>query len=218
MLFGYNNKLLIESDTQFYEDIRIELHNNAEIQIRKYSIISAHASLVVYNNSTIQIGKSCKIGCGCNISSRYNSICSIGQEVVLNADSMIFNKYCSKINIGDGSTFEKRNNIIATSNSIVNIGTDCMFSFDVSIINNDGHAIFDKKTQQRKNIGKHITIGRKVWGGVKCTILSGASCGDNVIVGANSVLNKSFSEDNVILAGNPAKVVNKDLYWERYYL
>ncbi|MFU2205153.1 sugar O-acetyltransferase [Streptococcus pluranimalium] len=54
--------------------------------------------------------------------------------------------------------------------------------------------------------GAPITLGDNVWlaGGV--TVLPGVSLGNNVVVGAGSVVTKSFP-DNVVLAGNPAKVI-----------
>ena len=54
--------------------------------------------------------------------------------------------------------------------------------------------------------GSPITLGDNVWlaGGV--TVLPGVTLGNNVVVGAGSVVTKSFP-DNVVLAGNPAKVI-----------
>ncbi len=54
--------------------------------------------------------------------------------------------------------------------------------------------------------GAPIILGDNVWlaGGV--TVLPGATLGNNVVVGAGSVVTKSFP-DNVVLAGNPAKVI-----------
>lgn len=37
--------------------------------------------------------------------------------------------------------------------------------------------------------------------------------GDNVSVGANSVLNKSFPEGNVMVAGAPAKIIKPEVAW-----
>ena len=64
--------------------------------------------------------------------------------------------------------------------------------------------------ERRKGIGlpKKVTIGNNVWIGGGVTILPGVSLGNNVIVGAGSVVTKSFP-DNVVIAGNPAKIIKK---------
>jgi len=53
-----------------------------------------------------------------------------------------------------------------------------------------------------------ITIGNHVWLGANVTILPGITLGNNVVVGAGSVVTKSYP-DNVILVGNPARVLRK---------
>lgn len=55
--------------------------------------------------------------------------------------------------------------------------------------------------------GKPITIGDNVWIGGGATILPGVTLGDNVVVAAGSVVTKSFDQNNIVLAGNPARVI-----------
>lgn len=51
-----------------------------------------------------------------------------------------------------------------------------------------------------------ISIGDRVWIGCDATILPGVSIGEDCIVGANSVVTKSFPARSV-LAGNPARLI-----------
>jgi len=51
-----------------------------------------------------------------------------------------------------------------------------------------------------------IRIGKKCWIGANAIILPSVELGDNVIVAAGSVVNKSFP-DNIVIGGNPARVI-----------
>ncbi|WP_367296365.1 sugar O-acetyltransferase [Levilactobacillus yonginensis] len=57
-------------------------------------------------------------------------------------------------------------------------------------------------------VGQPVKIGDNVWIGGNATILPGVTLGDNVVVGGGSVVTKSFG-DNVLLAGNPARVIKQ---------
>lgn len=53
-----------------------------------------------------------------------------------------------------------------------------------------------------------IKIGNNVWIADKCTILKGAHIGDNVIVGAHTLVNKPVPS-NCIIAGTPFKIIRE---------
>ena len=59
---------------------------------------------------------------------------------------------------------------------------------------------FEESFREHKHIGDNVWIG----GGV--TILPGVMIGDNTVVAAASVVTKSFP-DNVVVAGNPARII-----------
>lgn len=51
---------------------------------------------------------------------------------------------------------------------------------------------------------KNVVIGKNCWIGMNSMILPGVTLGDHTIVGAGSVVTKSFPEGNCIIMGNPA--------------
>jgi acetyltransferase-like isoleucine patch superfamily enzyme len=53
----------------------------------------------------------------------------------------------------------------------------------------------------------NVVIGQNCWIGMNSVILPGVNLGDHTIVGAGSVVTKSFFEGNCIIAGNPAKLI-----------
>lgn len=54
-----------------------------------------------------------------------------------------------------------------------------------------------------------ILIGANTWIGDNAIILSGVHIGKNCVIGANAVVTKSFDEEGLVIAGNPARIVKR---------
>ena len=89
----------------------------------------------------------------------------------------------------------------------IEIGNNCLIG-PKTCIYTISHPLDRQERQEGIGLIKKVTIGNDVWIGGSVTILPGISLGNNVIVGAGSVVTKSFP-DNVVIAGNPAKIIKK---------
>ena len=85
----------------------------------------------------------------------------------------------------------------------IEIGDFTIFAPGVKIIS----ANHNKDDFTKHDKLKPIIIGKHCWLGANSTILPGVELGDNVIVGAGSVVTKSFG-NKVTIAGVPAKIIN----------
>ncbi len=54
---------------------------------------------------------------------------------------------------------------------------------------------------------KSIVLGENCWIGMNSVILPGVELGNNTVVGAGSVVTKSFPDGRCVIAGNPAKII-----------
>ncbi|WP_083191731.1 acyltransferase [Formosa haliotis] len=110
------------------------------------------------------------------------------------------------ISIGDNTSINNGVSLVAEKN--ITIGKNVLMGYNCQVTDSNFHDLHPKKRLQPDNNPKAVKIGNNVFLGNNVTILKGVELGDNTVVGAASVVTKSFPE-NVILAGNPAKVIQK---------
>jgi acetyltransferase-like isoleucine patch superfamily enzyme len=87
----------------------------------------------------------------------------------------------------------------------IELGKNCLFAPGVKIIS----ANHSKEKLSLPVKAKPIKLGDNIWIGANCVVLPEVEIGNNCIIGAGSVVTKSFKEDNVVIAGNPAKIIKK---------
>jgi acetyltransferase-like isoleucine patch superfamily enzyme len=119
------------------------------------------------------------------------------------------------LKIGKNSTMNGVS-ILLVDDSECYIGNDCMFSSGIQILTSDTHVIFDKDTREVISRQKYpLVIGNHCWIGMNVTILKNVGLADNSVVGAGATLTKKFTEENIIVAGNPAKIIKNNINWDR---
>lgn len=100
---------------------------------------------------------------------------------------------------------------------LLSIGNDVTISEGVVFLTHDNSVIKDRNRVGTDLVGK-ITIGDNCFIGCNTIILPGVFLGDGVIVGAGSVVTKSFYGKSVIIAGNPAKIISyTDEFFKKSY-
>mgnify|MGYP001404532548 CR=1 FL=1 len=110
------------------------------------------------------------------------------------------------IEIGDEVAFN--NNIFICCAQRVKIGNNCLVGEGVTILDFEAHGT---SPYNRHKLGnkKEVIIGNNVWIGSKVIILKGAKIGDNSIIAAGSVVLGKEYPSNVIIGGNPARIIKE---------
>lgn len=91
-------------------------------------------------------------------------------------------------------------------------GDDVMLSVNILFLDTDYHPIFDSQGE-RINLDREIVIGNDVWIGCRALVLKGSFIGNNIIVGAGSLVSGKLLSENSIYSGNPANLKKKDITW-----
>ena len=68
------------------------------------------------------------------------------------------------------------------------------------------------------NHAKFIEIGNHVWIAKQVTVLKNTKILDNTVVGCNSVVAKQFDKSNIVIAGNPARIIKENIKWDEKYI
>lgn len=88
----------------------------------------------------------------------------------------------------------------------IEIGNDVLIGLNFMVSDSDFHHLEAEKRFESNPPSAAVKIGSNVFIGNNVTILKGVSIGDNTVIGSNSVVTSSIPE-NVVAAGNPAKVI-----------
>ncbi len=198
-----NNKIIIikngverpvrPSDKIHGLNIKIRGNNNT-IKL-ELPIVAINSNITIENdNAVVEIGASPKFY-NVNIDIR----CGDGQ-------------ICK---IGHGSTFYGTTIKLPERSGCI-IGNDCMFSNSINIWASDGHSVLDANTLEILNCPTGpVVIGNHVWVGEGARITKRAQIYDNSIVSGGAVCYCDYVESNVVIAGNPGKIVKRGITWDR---
>ncbi len=151
--------------------------------IRLYKKISKHPDYIFYKSVLIN--------------KKYRDAKDRKSKLLMLIYGLKANRYASKYNLelwgkyGENLKLSHGNIVInakaVIGNNVMLRGANCIAS----------------KNEKAPKIGNNVEIG---YGTV---VIGDITIADNIIIGANSFVNKSFEEEGVVIAGCPAKVIKK---------
>lgn len=199
--YGCNNKIIVTSkngvkEYEYYHVRGLEVVFQGSNNILEISDSTVFDGCVFYfcsNNSKIKIGKNSRF-LSCRLALRDGNYLTaeFGDRIISNGFKLDLVENFSSFSVGD----------------------DCLFSNSISIWCSDGHSIYEKGTKNRINTVKNsVKIGNHCWIGEGVRLTKNSQIPDNTIVGMGSLVTSSFSETHTIIAGNPAKVVKRNVDW-----
>lgn len=108
-------------------------------------------------------------------------------------------------NIGIGKNFYANHNLIILDGNKVTFGYNVFIAPNCSFYT-AGHPLDAERRNKGLEYAKPIKVGNNVWVGGNVVVLPGVNIGDNVVIGAGSVVTKDIPS-NTVAVGNPCMVI-----------
>jgi acetyltransferase-like isoleucine patch superfamily enzyme len=146
------------------------------------------------------------------VSKRYEIKLAKGSKLYINGNLILMNDVLIQANenavitIGKNCFMNRTCSIV--SHSSVTLGENVMLGEHVKIYDND-HAIEGATIMRKKFVTQDVHVGDNCWLANNVVVLKGSKIGDNVVVGAQSLV-RGVLDSNSIYAGIPCRKV-KDL-------
>ena len=118
-------------------------------------------------------------------------------------------------NIFVGENFYMNHNCIILDGAKVEFGDNVFIAPNCGFYT-AGHPLDYKTRNKGLEYAKPIKVGNNVWIGGNVIVLPGVTIGDNVVIGAESIVNKDIPSNSVAV-GNPCKVIREITDEDRIY-
>jgi len=100
---------------------------------------------------------------------------------------------------------------------LIELGDHVVVASGTRFINHDGGVWILRDRYPAINVFGRITVGNNSFIGIDCLLLPGTKIGSNCIIGAGAVVRGKIADDSVVM-GNPAKVIMKTSFAEKFML
>lgn len=111
-----------------------------------------------------------------------------------------------------GKNFSANRNCCFNCEKGMYFGDDVLFGWNVNVRDTDGHQVY--QNGEAKQLQKEVHIGSHSWICSYSDLLKGTVIGSESVVAWRSCVLKEFPEDNVLIGGFPAKILQENITWE----
>lgn len=120
----------------------------------------------------------------------------------------------AELRVGGDTYFSPFVRLVVTRQ--VMIGSRCAIGWNVQILDSDFHLHGSRGELSGAVADRNlpVVVGDGVWLGSHVSLLKGVEIASGCIVAAHSVVTRSVTEQNCLIAGNPARIVKRDIEWK----
>lgn len=185
----YASDIEIGDSNAFWKECRVASWDKSRLFIKNENIFQKECVCESSHGGRVEIESECHFGNRIFITS--GGSLSIGSGLAVGRDSILGADYKHSLTIGE----------------------HCIFSWSVFILSGNGHNLFAMNENINLNQkAKNIMIKEHVWLGMRAALVSGAEIGSGSMVGAQSLVNKKFP-NNSLIVGNPARIIRDKIAW-----
>lgn len=185
---GNNNKIRFMSNTNVCKDLSISMFGDNQTVFIGKNVELFKTKIDLVNCESVLIKENAVV--------KSSWLCNHGRKIVIGQNSSM-----------GGSNLQCLS-FSPTPKPDIIIGDNCAISFDSKFRTADGHPIYSKKGKLL-NPDKSINLSERVWICEGVQIMKGVNLPKECIIGGFSKVFKSFSKENSLYGGNPAKFIKK---------
>jgi len=208
----FSNQFLRDLANQFFMSNKFRIKKNSNNQcIISCLLHDSSINIVGSNNKVVIENSSAPNKIDIVIVGNNNTI-HIGQDVFCRDVKLWIEDDNNSIKVNRETVFAGSIQLSAIEGTSIVIEEKCLFSDDIDIRTGDGHSILNEQNERTNGSGD-ILIGEHVWCGRGVSILKSAIVPANSVIATRSVVTKKYKEQNIMLAGCPAKIVKQNINW-----
>jgi acetyltransferase-like isoleucine patch superfamily enzyme len=198
--------LILRLKFKFPRNSSLHVFHNSILEISKFSNITIKNGLFEINKpwypkARVKYFSELLMEHGAQLTVHDDFTLYQGASIVINRNAKVVLK---------GRSYLNTNSFIRCS-EYIEVGRNTYISGNVTIRDSDVHSISFNGVYKKNT--SSVIIGNHVWIGENSVILKGVTLSDGVVVASNSVVTKSFPT-NVLIGGNPAKVIKENIEWK----